>query len=382
MDDDQPSSLLQRSPIFLLPSELLCEIFSLFANRGPLQLCHAITVCKHWYHVIVSYRKLWSTITLDRDFVDRFKLHSGSALTKKADAYIRACLNRSAPFPLDVTLDNLFENIDGWDLSRGPCRSILDRLFKFGEPRHIQRCRSLSWSIGSTLYGNGRTVIGLLPRSLERLEYLFLKNLNFENDPLPHFPQCPRSKEVHLVNHLEGTSPYYFLDRDYDNVEKLTYTSDTGWIDYDIPYIQRFHKIHTLVLEDASPLSTLAYSLLEEVENTSIARLHSLETLKLIGLIPLYIMQRLHTPILKNLNITNGKTALHSLHLIPVALLQSVVSISVRYKSPSTTHVIRHLQRVVCNAPSLAYLTGTLEMGELLAEKEWFRERNIVYKCI
>ncbi len=383
MDNDQPSSLLQRSPIFLLPSELLCEIFSLFASRGPLQLSNAIFVCKHWYNVIISDQKLWSTITLDRDFVDRFKLHSSSAQTRKADAYIRACLERSAPFPLDVTLNELFENMD---LSKGPCRSILRRLFKFGEPHHIQRCRSLSWYIESTLYGSRFTLTGLLPPSLERLEYLFLKNLNFKNDPLSRFPQSPRLKEVHLINHLEGTSPHYFLDRDYNNVEKLTYTCDTGWIDYDIPYIQRFHQIHTLVLEDAASLSTSLsrkslYSLLEEVENTSIAHLHSLETLKLIGLIPLYIMRRLHAPILKNLDITTGNTALHSLHIVPLSLLQSVVSISICHRGPSTPPIFQHLRRVVCDAPSLACLTGTLEIGELLAAEEWFRERNIVYKC-
>lgn len=198
----------------------------------------------------------------------------------------------------------------------------------------------------------GGAVIDLLPPSFERLEY----RLTCENDSLPRFPQCPRSKEVHIVNHLEGTSPHYFLDREYNHVEKLTYSSDTGWIDYDIPYIQRFHGIHTLVLEDATPLSTLAYSLLEEVENTSIAHLHSLETLKLIGLVPSYITRRLHTPVLKKLDITKGNTALHSLHTIPLALLQSVVSISICNKGSSTPPVFQHLRRIVCGAPSLARL--------------------------
>lgn len=380
MDDHQLSSLLQRSPIFHLPSELLREIFSLFANRGPLQLSHTIFVCKHWYNVIISDQKLWSTITLDEHFVVRFKLHSSAPQTRKADAYIRACLERSAPFPLDVTLNKPFETMN--DLG-GQCRSILDRLFKFGEPRHFQRCRSLSWYIECTLYGSRHPLLDLLPPSLERLEYLFLKNLNFEDSPLPRFPQSPRLKEVHLVNHLEGTSPHYFLDRDYNSVEKLTYTCGSQWIDYDIPYIQRFHQIRTLVLEDVVPLSPLRYHKppyihLEEVENTSIAHLYSLETLKLIGLIPLDIMRRLHAPILKNLDITTGNNALHSLHIVPRSLLQSVVSISMW----STHPVFQHLRRVVRDAPSLACLTGTLEIGELLEAEEWFRERDIVYKCI
>ena len=384
MDDHQRSSLLQRSPIFHLPSELLCESFSLFASRGPLQLSHAIFVCKHWYNVIINDQKLWSTITLDQVFVDHFKLHSSSAQTRKADAYIRACLERSAPFPLDVTLDKLFENMN--DLG-GPCRSILDRLFNFGEPRHIQRCRSLSWCIESTLYGSRQPLLDLLPPSLERLEYLFLKNLEFDNYYLPCFPESPRLKEVHLVNHIEGTPPYYFLGRDYNNVEKLTYTCETGWTDYDIPYIQRFHQIRTLVLEDAASLSPSLcrkppYTQLEEVENTSIAHLQSLETLKLIGLIPSYIMRRLHAPILNDLDITTGNNALHSLHIVPLSLLRSVVSISMCQKGLSAPPVFQHLRRVVCDAPSLACLTGTLEIGELLEAEEWFRERNIVYKCI
>jgi hypothetical protein len=65
----------------------------------------------------------------------------------------------------------------------------------------------------------------------------------------------------------------------------------------------KFHGIHILVLEDATPFSTLTYSLLEEVENTLTAHLHSLETLKLIGSIPC-IMRRLRTPVLKKPNIT------------------------------------------------------------------------------
>lgn len=379
--NNQPSSLVQQSPIFHLPPELLYEIFSVLASRGPLQLRHALFVCKHWHNVIISYQKLWCTVILDWCFVDCFKLCSRSAQITRAVAYIRACLNRSAPLPLDVTLNAHFEDMDGVRYCL-----ILDPLFNSGEPRHIQRCRSLSWCIEETFSGM-YVVSTLLPPSLERLEYLFLKDFSFESDPRIRLPQCPRLKEVHLVNHLDRASPNYFLDRDHTSrVEKLTYTCVTGWIDHDIPYIQVFHGIHTLVLEDATPLSSYAYTLLEEVENTSIAYLHSLETLKLIGLIPLDIIRRLHAPILRRVEIATGDSPLqsHSLGKVPLVLLQSVTEmvISIRLSDPSTPPDPQHLRRVICGAPSLNRLTGTFGIGELLAGEGWFRERDIVYHCL
>ncbi len=379
--NSQPSSLLQQSPIFLLPPELLCEIFSILASRGPLQLRHGLFVCKHWHNVIVNDQKLWCTITLDRYFVDRYKLWSLRAQINRAGAYIRACLNRSAPLPLDVTLNAHFEDMDGVRYC-----SIIDPLFNSGEPRHIQRCRSLSWYIEDTFSGM-YVVSTLLPPSLERLEYLFLKDFSFESDPRIRLPQCPRLKEVHLVNHLDRASPNYFLDRDQTSrVEKLTYTCDTGWIDHDIPYIQVFHGIRALVLEDAAPLSSYTYTHLEDVENTSIAYLHSLETLKLIGLIPLDIIRRLHAPILRRVEFATGDFALqsHSLNTIPLVLLQSVTEMAISFclSDSSTPPDPQHLQRVICGAPSLTRLTGTFGIGELLAGEGWFRECNIVYHCL
>jgi hypothetical protein len=50
------AALLQQSPIFLPPTPSL----------RPLQLRHALFVCKHWYNAIISDQKLWSTITIDR----------------------------------------------------------------------------------------------------------------------------------------------------------------------------------------------------------------------------------------------------------------------------------------------------------------------------
>ena len=135
--NDQPSSLLQQSSIFLLPSELLCEIFSLLASRGPIHLCHALFVCKHWHNSILNDQKLWSTIILDQHFVDRFDLRASSRQFGKADAYIRACLERSAPFPLYITLNRFFETIDGHFPDREASHSIVHRLFKYGEPHHI-----------------------------------------------------------------------------------------------------------------------------------------------------------------------------------------------------------------------------------------------------
>jgi len=376
--NNQLSSLLQQSPISLLPSELLHEIFSPLASQGPFQLRHALFVCKYWHNVIVSDKELWSTIILDEEFVDRFKLRDSWAEISRAGAYIRACLDRSAPLPLDVILNGS----PGYNRRTDVC-SVLDVLFNSGEPRHIQRCRSLSWCIGYPL-SDVPVISTLLAPSLERLEYLFLKGSTSQSNPLIRFPQCPRLKEVHLFNYFDGDSPNYLLDRDHTHVEKLTYACDTGWMDVDIPYIQCFHGIRTLVLEDPSPDSSSEYQL--EVEDTSIAHLHRLERLKLIGLIPLEIMQRLHAPILRRVDIAAGNSApqSHALDTIPLSLLRSVteMSISICLSDSDTPPNPQHLRRVICGAPSLTSLFGTFEIGGLLVEGGWFRERNIVYHCL
>jgi hypothetical protein len=378
--NNQLESPSQQSPIYLLPSELLCEIFSPLASQGPLQLRHALFVCKHWYNIIVSDKKLWSTIIIDVETVYRFRLSSIEAEFSRARAYIRACLDRSAPLPLDVTLSPPLEDTNGVR-----CCSVVDDLFNSGEPRHIQRCKSLSWCIEYAFSEDDMPLLStLLPPSLERLEYLFLKNFTFDSDPLIHFPQCPRLKEVHLFNYCDGVSPNYFLACDHTHVEKLTYTSDTGWEDHDIPYIQKFHGIRTLVLDDATPHSSSTYLVPDEVENTSIAHMHCLETLKLIGPIPLDIMQRIHAPILRRVDIVPGNSSSqsHPLDTVPLVLLQSVEEMRIYHPDSLTPPDPQHLRRVICGAPSLTSLFGTFEIGELLAGEGWFRERNIVYHCL
>jgi len=372
----QLSTLLQHSPILLLPCELLREVFSLLASQGLFHLRHALLVCKRWHNVIVNDKKLWSTIIIDEEVVDRFKLHSKTPEISRASAYIRACLDRSAPLPLDITLSAL-ESKHGEH-----CCSVLDELLNSGEPRHIQRCRSLFWCIGYTLYD--RPILStLLPPSLERLEYLYLQDFTFHRGPPIRFPQCPQLKEVRLVNHFEGVSPHYLVDRDHTHVEKLTFTRDFMWIDHDIPCIQSFHAIRTLVLE-VTPRSFSAYIFLEEVENTSIAHLHCLETLELLGPIPLGIMQRLHAPSLRRVEIAASYSDPHShaLNTVPLVLLQPVTEMEIWIclldDEIETLPHPQQLRRVICGAPSLTSIFGSLAIRELLAGEEWFRERNIV----
>jgi len=361
----------------LLPSELLHEIFAPLASRGLFQLRHALFVCKRWYNIITNDKVLWSTIIIDQEIVDRFKLHSKCAEFSRANAYIRDCLDRSAPLPLDVTISAPFEDRYG-----AHCCSVLNELLDSGEPRHIQRYRSLSWCMENP-FNDMPVVATLLPPSLERLEYLFLKGFAFENRSPIRFPQCPRLKEVHLANHFEGVSPKYFLNRHPTHVKKLTYTSDTGWIDHDIPYIQWFHAIRTLVLEDATPNSSSEYTCFEEPENASIAHLRCLETLKLKGSIPLEIMHRLDAPILRRVEIAAGNSVpqSHVLETVPLVLLRPVTEMEISI-CISDDETPQHLQRVICGVPSLTSIFGTSRICELLAGEGWFTERNIIYHCL
>jgi hypothetical protein len=216
----------------------------------------------------------------------------------------------------------------------------------------------------------------LLPPSLERLEYLFLKDFDSESDSLMRFPRCPRLKEVHLVDYFDGDSPKYFLDRDHTHVEKLTYDCSDGWMDHDISYIQYFHGIRTLVLESATYHS---FSYLKD--STSIVHLNRLDTLKLVGSISLDVIKRLHAPILRRVDIATGKFAQsHALDIVPLVLLQSVTEMGFFIYS-ETLPDPQHLRRVISGPSSLTSLFGTFEIGELLAGEEWFRSCNIVYHC-
>ena len=130
---------------------------------SPTEPRHALFVSNHWCDDIVSDQELCSTIILHRNFADRFNFHSRSALISRAGTYICACLDRSASLPLDVTLSAPSEDIGGV-----LCGSVLDPLLLFNpeEPRHIQRCRSLSWYVNIS---DVSEVSALRPASLQRL---------------------------------------------------------------------------------------------------------------------------------------------------------------------------------------------------------------------
>jgi hypothetical protein len=367
------NSQLSSSPISLLASELLHEIFSSLASRGLFQLRHALFVCKRWHDVITSNKKLWSTIVIDEETMVRFKLRDHQPEISRARAYIRACLERSAPLPIDVTIIAPF-----LEKTSSGCSMILGELFKSGKPRHIQRCRSLSWCTGYS-HKDAPMVATLFPESFESLEYLFLKHFSVGNDPSIRFPQCPRLKEVHLYNY---NGSHYFPKRDHPHVEKLTHTTDY-WADSSLRNIQRFQRIRALVLEDTTPDSSSDDDVNFGPRDISIAHLHCLETLKLIGSIPSEIMQCIRAPILRRVDIVMGNSApqSHVLNTLPLDLLQSVIEIgiSIGLSDPETP---QHLRRVICGAPSLISLFGTLEIGELLAGEGWFRERGIVYHSL
>ena len=99
------------------------------------------------------------------DVVDRFNLHSSSAQISRAGPYICACLDRSAPFPLDVTLSAPFA-----DINKVLYCSALNPLFNSEDLHHIQRCRSLSWYVN---FRDTSVVSALCPTSFERLQCCF-----------------------------------------------------------------------------------------------------------------------------------------------------------------------------------------------------------------
>ena len=326
--DIEPNSVQYLIGIHFLPPELLADVFSYLSNNRPLRLRHALLVCHLWYNTIVHNPNLWSTIRIDREFFARF---AGSH-SARAEAFTRSCLERSSSVPLHIILDEL---VDPKDIREATIErvALVGQILGVKNIAHIRRCVSFSWTMVKADLETS-SLGEALPKELEMLEFLHISDFDVhQNDLVSHFPKCPSLKEVHLVNHIESNGRPYFTNEDFARVEKLTFDNQSAWIEHDISCISRFRSIHTLVLRDLSSASRRTQWYINQ-DKQLVARLPSLQKLRLVGLIMSRLLCRLDVPALQEVQVEDDELERHSLWEIPRGVLRSVTSLFVIVPSP------------------------------------------------
>lgn len=364
---------------YILPFELLGIVFS-HISEDPLDLRHAIFVCRCWHNVIVHHANLWNSIILGYTFLTRFR----GARSHHGVAFVRACLSRSSPLPLRISVHdhrcgslygNTLPNADGKlsNESFSLIKHILD--INSEEPENFfQRCRSLSWYPYKRLQEVNLVTRALASASLPMLEYLTLKNLLVFNDDLvARFPRLPRLKEVTLTDHSETCIPPLFHDDDLAKAERLSFTVTSRWIDYDVNCVRRFRSIRTLILkgtniDDDEPYRETRDSPLEQAE------FPLLETLTLSGRVAHQVLNLLKTPRLQMMEL-EASAMEGGYSLMAINSMHMVRSLECLYVSLSgEMHVaswVEELERVVAVAPSLIRLYINPWMAQYLKGKEW-----------
>jgi hypothetical protein len=296
----------------LIPFELLGEIFSYMSNDGPLQLRHALFVCRHWYHSVVNHAKLWCKIALDESFFRRF--HHGSMLGR-GEHFICLCISRSGDLPLHLVVSGRTVSLNSL-LRLSHIRNVLHHLARWQTPSGeyaISHLESIHWRLN-----DDKEEISLLctylPAQLPRLKVLSVRSLyllNHSHNTRVHFPQCPQLQEVHLVDHFENRP--YFPDEIFARVRLLDYTGSggRGWSRYDVTCIGRFAALHTLVLRDVGTPTevpprpgTILGTLVELVR---------LRILRTVGSVPGIIFYNLDAPTLQTLQFQSNASGCDSL---------------------------------------------------------------------
>jgi len=310
--------------IHSLPPELLSDVFSYLSSDTPLRLQHALFVCYFWYNTIIHNPNLWSTIRIDREFFARF-FPSHSSHSARAEAFTRSCLERSASVPLHIILDELIDPNDKHEAMERI--ALVSQILEVGNIAHIRRCVSLSWTMVKADLETS-SLGKVFPKELEMLEALHISGFDVhQNDLVSHFPKCPSLKEVHLVNHIESNDRPYFPDEDFARVEKLTFDNESAWIGHDISCISRFRSIHTLVLRDLSAATGRRTNWYLSSNVLPMARLPSLQKLRLVGSIILGLLCRFDVPSLQEVQVEDDWLGNHSLWEIPSGVLRSVTSL-------------------------------------------------------
>jgi hypothetical protein len=304
-----------------MPFELLGEIFHHLCLNGPLPLRNILHVSKSFYNAAIHNAYLWSTISLDVQFIEYFH----NRPYDEADTFLEQCLRLSGTTPLHLKLD--FESLYAlefgilcsvWtdtppitDLHSRLC-GLLQTLGKV-EFSAFERCASLVWchSLGRKLTDG---VLELLPERLPSLQYLRLSRFDTPSSR-EQFPECP----ILTVAHLSGNYlvPPHFWGTNFTRVTSLTFTEDILWVWYDIVTLSLFLNIQHLTICSFKDSGTPQYSSDNQIGMIDVVHFLHLRTLKVTGTVPKEVLAQLEAPVLEELHIEadhRGNTPILMLH--------------------------------------------------------------------
>ena len=310
-----------------LSFDVLGNVFQPLAVEGPLQLRRVLHVCKAWHSAVMLHCTLWTSIAVDRNFTTHFGNYSAVART-----FISHCVQRSGALPLSVEFDMTKgeipsaardkSNEEGWS-----SRVALPILLRHFREIHIfDRCISLKWDANFTDF---ETLAPFLHPTLPVLRHLSIKNFFPVTDSkvnLSLFPYCPRMTMVTMSNYTENLPP--FSPEDVANVKTLIYHNTAQWVACDIPAIERFSSLRSLVLATGDfghigdtmdvPPSYSSWRYRATDDPDCVITLPLLTFLHIHGEVPNAVLKRLDAPSLSNLHITADYSKhRHSMLIIP-----------------------------------------------------------------
>lgn len=210
------SMSISRSPISILPDEILCHIFKLacvFVPRmyhTPLTISH---VCQLWYRIATNYAHLWRDINLEE--ATKFLL------------YADICAKRANNLSMNITI----------------------RCKHAEQSRHSQRVDVVSWlksrsrtiksiRIIHTNKSRSNYLLSILPTlslsELERFELLGLEDVGLNLGTIADLLASTPSLRSLSLSGIEGLSPHPSLRNSADNVTHLSIGA-LSHIDYNSP---------------------------------------------------------------------------------------------------------------------------------------------------
>ena len=301
-----------------MTDDLLGKIFYHLCGRGPLSLCHLLSVSRRFYSVTVNNAHLWTTISLDSSFFYRFH-----KWPEQGSRFVEHCLLRSSSLPLCLYIDLI-------GISSHGTAFLLPPLETFGKPewRGFQRLTSLIWNAPNCDARTNKKLVDLLPKSLPSLKHVSFTEFT---DPIggSQFPNCPVLERVEMHSHPRPS--FHFWGINFLHVTALSFGNYHNWPAFDLTTLSLFP-----VLRDLTLFNVLGMGRSSGINPERPVVFKKLHTLRAHGRIPHGVLTMLVAPALEELHLEASasnttsidalQTSSHPLCRYIHALLPSAVS--------------------------------------------------------
>ena len=264
-------------------SYVLGEIFYHLCSDGPLPLRHVLFVSKAFFYAAINNAQLWTTISLDFDFMDHFTRRS----VKHANGFIRQCLVHSGELPLCLRI--IYASHMHMATLSGSLQTFMNPKY-----RSAERCTSLM------LYGledssSISNILASLPRELPSLKDLDVIRFG---DPVngSQFPNCPLLERVAIWNHLNSSPTFWRTS--FAHVTTLSLEQREQWEQDDMEILLLFPLLHHLTL-----YATGEKVYWDTFDSQLRVQLEYLRILRVYGAVPSRILTGIVAPALEKLMI-------------------------------------------------------------------------------